>query len=744
MIKFSVEKPSHEKEIICKILRILESITMDPEIFQCFANNERASRAVTRVLTKQYDADSWTLLVKEASGKPIDDVEKFYEALVKTFPTCGRFWRIYIDHELKYKRYEKVSELFQRSLDEVLSIDLYKSYLNYVRGVKASEPDLIYKAYRYTLDKVGNDPNAISIYNDYIQFLKERDVDGSYLESQKITAVRKAYIEGVLNPMFHIDSLWKEYINYEQSINPLIAEKAVQERSRDYMNARRVAKEWEVTIRGLNRSMPATPPAFSQDEQRQAEIWRRYVTWEKSNPTRTETNSITIKRISYAYKQYLLCFGHHPHVWHEYASFLDEQIKSLNDREIDLKKKLAIEMMTLFERAIKGFMKYNLLIHFAYADFEEIRNDRKKAREIYDNLIATGKTNNQIDLTLVYIKLMSFVRRTEGSKSARIIFKEARDETKCTHHIYTAHALMEYHSTKDQTIACKIFEIGLKKPHIICADYILSYIHFMNSLNEENNTRVLFERVLTTYNLDPKDTVEIWNCFLEFESGIGDLSSINRVERRRTAALEQLFPKCSEASWSVCKYKFQDLFPCSVNELKSMNYDPIQSATSSKKLREILNSLDNSITAVTNQQVANANPSNVRNGSNANRNGNRNTNANGSEFADLMAEADIDFPMTALNQKNMCLPDFDQMIPFKPVMAPGFGAHTVPGGIFAPPPAVANLLSRLPQAASFWGPFVDVEEVCNILRTSDFDELFNNLVRERRENKPRMKKQRVE
>jgi len=32
---------------------------------------------------------------------------------------------------------------------------------------KANEAYLIYEAFRYTLDKVGIDPNAIGIYNDH-------------------------------------------------------------------------------------------------------------------------------------------------------------------------------------------------------------------------------------------------------------------------------------------------------------------------------------------------------------------------------------------------------------------------------------------------------------------------------------------------------------------------------------------------------------------------------------------------
>ena len=53
----------------------------------------------------------------------------------------------------------------------------------------------------------------------------------------------------MINPMINIETLWKDYCSFEQSINPMIAEKLTQERSRDYMNARRVAKEYEAVTR---------------------------------------------------------------------------------------------------------------------------------------------------------------------------------------------------------------------------------------------------------------------------------------------------------------------------------------------------------------------------------------------------------------------------------------------------------------------------------------------------------------
>jgi len=182
----------------------------------------------------------------------------------------------------------------------------------------------------------------------------------------------------------------------------------------------------------------------------------------KSNPLRTENNPVIIKHVTYAYKQFLLCFGRHSNFWHEYARYLEEQIKTLNEKEAELIKKLVKEEATLYERATKGLMRHNLLLHFAFADFEEIRNDKKKALDVYNNLIDIGQQDERIDLTLVYIQLMRFTRRTEGLRSARAVFKMAHYDKRCTYDIYTATALMDYHCTKDQAIACKISELGLR------------------------------------------------------------------------------------------------------------------------------------------------------------------------------------------------------------------------------------------------------------------------------------------
>ena len=115
-----------------------------------------------------------------------------------------------------------------------------------------------------------------------------------------------------------------------------------------------------------------------------------------------------------------------------------------------------------------------------------------------------------------------------GIKAGRAVFKKAREDTRSKHHVFVAAALMEYYCSKDKQVgrtfygvfvtmciifcsddilifspfrssqvAFKIFELGLKK-YSDNAEFILSYIDYLSHLNEENNTRVLFEKVLSS------------------------------------------------------------------------------------------------------------------------------------------------------------------------------------------------------------------------------------------------------
>lgn len=64
---------------------------------------------------------------------------------------------------------------------------------------------------------------------------------------------------------------------------------------------------------------------------------------------------------------------------------------------------------------------------------------------------------------------------------------------------------------------------------------------------------------------------EVWARFLAFESNIGDLASILKVERRRFTAFKDEY-EGKETALLVDRYKFMDLYPCSASELKALGY----------------------------------------------------------------------------------------------------------------------------------------------------------------------------
>jgi cleavage stimulation factor subunit 3 len=399
--------------------------------------------------------------------------------------------------------------------------------------------------------------------------LNSVEAQGSYAENQKITAVRKVYQRAVLTPMVNIEQIWKEYMAFEQKINPIIAEKMAIDKSKDYMNARRVAKEYEVIVRGINKHVPSIPPLGHPEELKQVDLWKKYVAWEKSNPLRSEDTTMVTKRVMFAFEQALLCLGHHADFWYESASFLQYSSTILSEKgEVNAMKVFLDEAAAIYDRATTGVLSKNTLLHFAYADFEEGRHRYDKVHQIYCKYLDIP----DVDPTLAYIQYMKFARRAEGIKSARNIFKRAREDTRSTFQVYVAAALMEYYCSKDKNIAFRIFELGLKKfgHH---PEYVECYIDYLSHLNEDNNTRVLFERVLTSDTLDPEHSVEIWNRFLEFESNIGDLTSIVKVEKRRLAVLQGIKQfEGKETAQLVDRYKFLDLYPCSPSELRSVGY----------------------------------------------------------------------------------------------------------------------------------------------------------------------------
>jgi len=56
---------------------------------------------------------------------------------------------------------------------------------------------------------------------------------------------------------------------YLQNTNQIIAKKMIEERSKEYSVAKRVAREFDMQNKGINRNVPSTPPVNSPEEMKQ-------------------------------------------------------------------------------------------------------------------------------------------------------------------------------------------------------------------------------------------------------------------------------------------------------------------------------------------------------------------------------------------------------------------------------------------------------------------------------------------
>ncbi|EFO86298.1 hypothetical protein GCK72_004918 [Caenorhabditis remanei] len=636
-----------------------------------------------RIENNPFDVDAWNLLLREHQSRPIDQEREFYESLVNQFPNSGRYWRAYIEHELRSKNFENAENLFTRCLVNVLNIDLWKCYIIYVsetKGQLEQYRETMAKTFDFALEKIGMDVQAHSIYTDYIAFLKKVPAIGQYAENQRITAVRRIYQKALATPMHNLDSIWADYCAYEKNINMTLAEKLIAERGKDYQNARRVEKELQQVTRGLKRATVSVPPKGTQSETKQVELWKKLIAWEKTNPLQTEEYGQHARRVVYTYEQSLLSLGYYPDIWYEAAMFLQEASQTLDEKgDVKLAQALKQETCNLYERAITGLMKESKLIYFAYADFQEEQKKFEAVKDIYNRLLAI----EHINPTLTYVQLMRFIRRTEGPNNARLVFKRAREDKRTGYQVFVASALMEYNCMKDKEVAIKVFKLGLKK-YENEPGFGLAYADFLSNLNEDNNTRVVFERILTSSKLPSDKSIRIWDRFLDFESCVGDLASILKVEKRRKTAYEdaQKDLGMNHSMLVIDRYKFMDLMPCSGEQLKLIGYNALKGTESTAT-----------------QGSSNSGPKPLP--------------TRGPQAASaIMGGAGGHAEMARYGFPR---PDITQMIPFKPRVNCNASFHPVPGGVYPPPPAAAHLLSLLPPPTCFIGPFVNVEALCNLL-----------------------------
>ncbi|KAK6120966.1 hypothetical protein DH2020_045293 [Rehmannia glutinosa] len=519
----------------------------------------------------KFNAEAAEILANEALRLPMSDAVPIYEQLLATFPTSAKYWKQYVEALMAVNNDEATRQVFSRCLLNCLQVPLWRCYIRFIRkindmkGIEGQEETK--KAYEFMLNYVGADIASGPVWMEYIAYLKSLPAQTTLEESQRMTTIRKTCQRAIIMPTHHVEQLWRDYENFENSVSRALAKGLVAEYQPKYNSARAVYRERKKYVDEIDWNMLAIPPSGSSKEEMQWIAWKKLLSFENNKPRRIDSAS-SIKRIAFAYEQCLMYLYHYPDIWYDYATWHAKG----GSRDSAIK---------VFQRALKALPDSEML-KYAYAELEESHGAAQAAKKVYESLVGDGVNAT----ALSHIQFIRFLRRTEGVEAARRYFLDARKSPNCTYHVYVAYAMMAFCLDKDAKLAHNIFEAGLKR-FMHEPSYILEYADFLCRLNDDRNIRALFERALSS--LPPDESVEVWNRFTQFEQTYGDLASMLKVEQRRKEALCRTAENGESALENslqdvISRYSFMDLWPCSSKDLDHLARQEWLSRNVNKKI----------------------------------------------------------------------------------------------------------------------------------------------------------------
>jgi len=257
-----------------------------------------------------------------------------------------------MEMELASDDFVAAEALFNRSLTNVPNVRLWTVYLDYIRRRNdVNDPSgqarvTVQRSYEFVLDNVGIDKDAGKLWQDYIDFIKfgPGKIGGSgWQDQQKMDLLRKAYTKALCIPISNINALWKDYDQFENSLNKATGRKFLAERSPAYMTAKSANTALDNIIRGLQRhTLPRLRPAphFEGAEQysEQVALWKKWIAWEKSDPLDTQPDEPETlrKRVLYCYKQALMALRFCPELWVDAAEWSFDNKVVENGKEMGL------------------------------------------------------------------------------------------------------------------------------------------------------------------------------------------------------------------------------------------------------------------------------------------------------------------------------------------------------------------------------------------------------------------------
>lgn len=354
--------------------------------------------------------------------------------------------------------------------------------------------------------------------------------------------------------MEQVDAFWRSYTEFEN-------DKANNNGNKDSARAilselqgknHEVRMEYRARInrrQGLTVHTMPVPPRARSKEISQAQSWRRFVSWERSNPHNLSSPELH-SRITHAFETALVPLYRYSEFWVEYICYLFELVKKVpkdgatNSKDTNNKNVSSAKNLTgstdsggasscagklisstlegVLERALRA-LPDNVAAH-VYANSVYVRiGSGEKGVAALETLVQKHAS------PLAYIHLMRASWKHDGRDAARKTFARGRKDSRAAHPMmYVAAAMMEFSMSKDSKIPRNVFEFGLKNfPRN--AYIALEFVNWLLGTGDTEYARVVLRKVLPDAQGTEDEVRRLWERWLQLEEVVGDANSVDEV-----------------------------------------------------------------------------------------------------------------------------------------------------------------------------------------------------------------------
>ncbi|KAK0536636.1 mRNA 3'-end-processing protein rna14 [Tilletia horrida] len=477
------------------------------------------------------DPETWLKLLDAVLTRGnLDEIRKVYDDFFQIFPTAEKQWVAYLDLELAHSNFAQVESLFARCLRNTPSMELWRFYLSYTRRVNPLPPitggtdaaeetprektrRTIEAAYEFCLSYIGREKDSGNIWMEYIHFIKEREVRAVYKEGQKMDDLRRVYHRALAIPLNNIEIIWRDYDQWESSLNKVTAKKFLGDRSAAYMTARSALRELHSLVDHLHRpALPRLPAWFAThlpnaayydvDRDRDlAEDWKKYLSWEAKNPLRIDEPATLQARVIGAYKRAMMTMRFYPEIWYSASSYCASVGRSDE----------AVEWLRDGMKACPG----SFLLSFAFVDLQEGRKQTSECSSVLDALLQV--VHSKIDNRLADVAAQCAAIDAEGT-AARAALLEAKRKTGAVEDLAGEERELERQQEEKRTERKRVIEAEARPEtdelKESAALIWIKHMQFLRRTEGIRSTRALFGKARKS----PYCTWQVWeaNALIEY------------------------------------------------------------------------------------------------------------------------------------------------------------------------------------------------------------------------------------